>query len=218
MRWSELGWERSHLGYPTGPEGPWPGAPGGRVQSFAGGRIIYDPKVGTGAYADPMYWLHLIREGGFRGQIGVTAHADGRVHLGGYVRSSAAVGYEYTVQSMLQAGNHMAVAFSHQGKVTSTHGSDEKDALFGDVASPVVKTNYPSFERGSLVVDENHRNRFTGTLGDIAEALARLATKEEPIGQAEYDHANLVFKGMLPPRTDIHITDSIGGNNRPFTY
>jgi uncharacterized protein with LGFP repeats len=278
-RWAELGWERGHLGYPTGPEGPWPGAPGGRVQQFAGGQIIYNPAVPTGAYADPMYWLHLIREGGFKGQIEVTAHADGRVQLGGYVRSSAAVGYEYTVQSMLEGSNHMAVAFSHQGKVTSTHGSDEKDALYGDVTNPVVALNYPAFERGSLVVDENHRNRFTGTLGDIAEALvkwgvgelvltpgtaallvagtelvslvtsgslvpgariidgtmwlagpsgtlfalaadalARLATKEEPIGEAEYNHANLVFKGTLPPRTDIHISDGIGGNNRPFTY
>jgi len=276
-RWAEIKWERGHLGYPTTGEQPWAGAPGGRVQSFTGGRIFYTPK--DGAYADPMQWLHLIREGGFKGQIELTAHADGRVQLRGYVRSSAAVGYEYLVQSMLQADNQMAVAFTHEGKVTSTHGSDEKDALFGDVNSPVVRARFPAFQRGKLVVTENHRNRFTGAIGDVleslikwtagelvitpgtglilvtatsvvslatsgslipgarvidgtlwlagpsgtlfalaADGLTRLATKEQTLSQADYDFANQVFRGSLPPREKIVVSNSIGAGGRPFTY
>jgi len=276
-RWAELGWERSHLGYPTTGELPWSGARGGRMQSFTGGRIFYTPR--DGAYADPMQWLHLIREGGFKGQVEVTAHSDGKVQLRGYVRSSAAVGYEYLVQSMLRADNDMAVAFTHQGKVTSTHGSDEKDALFGEVDSPVVRAQFPAFQRGSLVVRQNHRNRFTSALGGLLEALvkftvgeivitpavglilvagtevgslissgslvpgariidgtlwlagtsgtlfalaadglARLATKEVTLSQADYDFANQVFRGSLPPREKIVLTNSLGGGGRPFTY
>jgi hypothetical protein len=247
-RWAELKWESGHLGYPTTGELPWSGAPGGRVQSFTGGRIFYTPK--DGAYADPMQWLHLIREGGFKGQIELTAHADGRVQLRGYVRSSAAVGYEYLVQSMLLADNQMAVAFTHEGKVTSTHGSDEKDALFGDVDSPVVRARFPAFQRGKLVVTENHRNRFTGAIGDLLESLIKwtagelvitpgsglilvtatsvvsLATSGSLIPGARVIDgtlwlagiANQVFRGSLPPREKIVVSNSMGAGGRPFTY
>ena len=92
-RWQQSGWENSYLGYPTSGELLWSGAPGGRLSTFTGGRIFYSPR--HGAYPDPMKWIHFIREGGFKGQVGVTANSAGTVELTGYVRSSAAVGYEY---------------------------------------------------------------------------------------------------------------------------
>lgn len=51
-----------------------------------------------------------------------------------------------------------------------------------------------------------------------ADGLARLATKERDLSQAEYDLAKLVFKESLPPRTQIRISDAIGGGGRPFTF
>jgi hypothetical protein len=278
-RWQQLGWENSYLGYPTSGELAWSGAPGGRVSTFVGGKIFYSPR--HGAYPDPMKWIHFIREGGFKGQVEVTANSAGNVDLTGYVRSSAAVGYEYLVQSMLRSTDNMAVPFTHSGTVTSTHGSDEKDEIRGHVNSLVVANNYGTFATGTLVVDENHRNRFTSSLGALveglitwtagtlvltpgtaallvvgteavslatsgslvpgariisgtmwlagpagtlfalaADGLTRLASNERTLRPAEYNHANLVFKGSLPPRDKIMVSDSIGGGKprRAFTY
>lgn len=59
---------------------------------------------------------------------------------------------------------------------------------------------------------------FGTAIALAADAIARLASKERPLSQAEYDLAKLVFKNSLPSRQDIVVTDAIGGNNRPFTY
>ena len=51
-----------------------------------------------------------------------------------------------------------------------------------------------------------------GTLFALAaDGLTRLASNERTLRPAEYDHANLVFKGSLPPRERIMVSDSIGG-------
>ena len=52
----------------------------------------------------------------------------------------------------------------------------------------------------------------------IAEGIATLGEHEREPWDLEYDFANNnVFKGKLPPKSDIVITDTIGGGNRPFT-
>ncbi|MGQ8826222.1 LGFP repeat-containing protein [Bacillus sp. NA_146.1] len=44
-KWAELGWEKSRLGYPVGPEQDRPG--GGRIQRFQGGAISWTPQGGA---------------------------------------------------------------------------------------------------------------------------------------------------------------------------
>ncbi|MGM7721568.1 LGFP repeat-containing protein [Metabacillus sp. Hm71] len=44
-KWAELGWEKSHLGYPIGPEQDRPG--GGRIQRFQRGSISWTPQGGA---------------------------------------------------------------------------------------------------------------------------------------------------------------------------
>ena len=59
----------------------------------------------------------------------------------------------------------------------------------------------------------------SGTLFALAaDGLTRLATKEQTLSQADYDFANQVFRGSLPPRERIVVTNSLGANGRPFTY
>jgi uncharacterized protein with LGFP repeats len=43
-KWAQLGWEKSHLGYPIGPEQDRPG--GGRIQRFQRGSISWTPQGG----------------------------------------------------------------------------------------------------------------------------------------------------------------------------
>ncbi len=58
------------------------------------------------------------------------------------------------------------------------------------------------------------------TLFAIAAAgIASLGSKTRQLTQEEYDWANNeVFKGALPPRDRIVLTDTIGGQNRAFTF
>jgi hypothetical protein len=51
-----------------------------------------------------------------------------------------------------------------------------------------------------------------------ADGLARLANSDEPLGTHEYDVAQMVFKGTLPSREDIRISDSIGSGGKAFTF
>lgn len=59
-----------------------------------------------------------------------------------------------------------------------------------------------------------------GTLYALgAEGIAAIGTHDRPINQEEYDFANQqVFKGTLPSRDRLILTDSIGAGNRPFTF
>jgi hypothetical protein len=52
-----------------------------------------------------------------------------------------------------------------------------------------------------------------------AEGIASLGSRTREITQEEYDWANNeVFLGSLPPRDRLILTDTIGGNNRAFTF
>ena len=58
-----------------------------------------------------------------------------------------------------------------------------------------------------------------GTLYAIAaEGIAKLGENERELTDYEYNFANTnIFKGMLPAKGDIILTNTIGGNNRAFT-
>jgi hypothetical protein len=59
----------------------------------------------------------------------------------------------------------------------------------------------------------------TNTLFAIAcEGIAQLGSRERALTQEEYDFANQVFLGAMPPRDKIRLTDTIGGGNRAFTF
>ena len=59
---------------------------------------------------------------------------------------------------------------------------------------------------------------FGTMIAVAADALARLMENERPLHESEYAFVKRVFGESLPARTDIRISDAIGGGNRPFTY
>jgi hypothetical protein len=59
----------------------------------------------------------------------------------------------------------------------------------------------------------------TGTFyAIIAEGIAALGSRTREVSQAEYDFANQVFAGSLPPRDHLILTDTLGGGNTAFTF
>jgi hypothetical protein len=53
----------------------------------------------------------------------------------------------------------------------------------------------------------------------LAEGIASLGSRTREIWPEEYNWANeKVFKGSLPPREKLVLTDTIGGGGRPFTF
>lgn len=279
-KWSGLGWQKSHLGFPTGPPEPFtePNSDGGSVvQRFQHGRIIAQPRRGT--YTSPALWTRPIKAGGFSGEVRVTATDDGTVALGGYVRSDALAGFRYLVKATLTDADKRAVVVSASGSVSGTHGTDEKDELSASVHSDIVRRRFPEFAQGSVTLDHRHDNLLTGALGDVfegivtwgvgtlaitpgvglvivagaavvsaigaqslvpgaqilsgtlwlagpsglfialaADALVRLATDERELTVEEYAYADRVFKGSLPPRSDIRITDATGAGGHHYTF
>jgi hypothetical protein len=63
---------------------------------------------------------------------------------------------------------------------------------------------------------------LTGPYGTLyalaAEGVASLGSRSRELSQAEYDFAQPVFAGMLPARNRLILTDTIGGDNRAFTW
>lgn len=59
----------------------------------------------------------------------------------------------------------------------------------------------------------------SGTLYALgAEGIAAVGTRTREISQEEYDFAKQVFKDTLPSRDRLILTDTIGGENRAFTF
>jgi hypothetical protein len=57
------------------------------------------------------------------------------------------------------------------------------------------------------------------TLFAIAgEGIAQLGSTERELSQGEYDFADEVFRGTLPPRDKIRLTDTIGAGDNAFTF
>ena len=52
----------------------------------------------------------------------------------------------------------------------------------------------------------------------IADAMARLADEEDTISTTAYQLANRVFRGTLPPRDKIKISNGIGTGGVPYTF
>jgi uncharacterized protein with LGFP repeats len=275
-RWSDTGWERGHLGYPTGKEEPWSGRPGGRSQTFQGGMIYYSRE--TDAYADPMRWTQHFSGGGFRGDVAVVSDSSGRVRLDGRAECGWPAKFSYLVQTMVTSSANEAIVLPHKGKLTAVTQSDQ-DTFHDDFVDGLVAAGFPAFSRGSLRVDHQHSNDVTKFIGDItdglikwtvgellitpgnglillgaaelysaltgggvaggariasgmmwlagpagtvialaADGLARLASSDKPLGVNEYEVAQMVFKGTLPSREDIRISDGIGSGGKAFTF
>src|SRR5262245_28745273 len=89
-RWASLGWEQSHLGYPTSGEQAWPeGQANSLQQAFQGGRILMRGSDGV-TVEEPVAFAKGLRGGrGFGGKVHMHRHSDGRVQFFGEVTNGS---------------------------------------------------------------------------------------------------------------------------------
>jgi hypothetical protein len=173
--WKNMKWESSHLGFPTSPEADWPeGGFGSRQQQFEGGRILYRARDGATA-ADPMKWLHELPKKAISGFVEATAHHDGSVEFHAYIKGSSWEPQHYRIQALLKAANNMALTFTRDASVSSTHVGDDRNHHNQADRYPLVRVNYFEFANGSLHVKEDHGGKITGALGDALEGLLKFA-------------------------------------------
>ncbi len=179
-RWETTGWERGHLGFPTGDEEAWADEPSGRRQSFEHGQILHSVNRGIAA-ADPVVFRGNLRGSqGFGGHAAVELHSDGRARYHGEVTNGAYQGYDYTIFLMAhtptfafswtRSGDIPAQAFGrnvHRWDETQPN-AEQPNASHGFTGAAFIDLADVRWELHS-----DHQGSVTGILDD---ALALVAT------------------------------------------
>ncbi|MGH8480755.1 MAG: LGFP repeat-containing protein, partial [Gammaproteobacteria bacterium] len=170
QRWAELGWERSHLGYPTGPEVDWPGGGNGsRQQAFQHGRMLYRADRNAAA-PDPIDMLHDFGKGSeLQGWVSVKMYADGRVENFGHMRATGASSYAFQVHVGLTNGR-VGVANAWTDEVAGTFESGSRNAdWYEDSHSPVAAAAFWDLQGDARIVAQRSSERSLGALTDVLE-------------------------------------------------
>ena len=187
VKYEQLGWEQSPLGYPTSDELDWRESPGGggRRQEFQYGQIVWTPKLG--AAVDPLVLHRDIKAGGiksFGGWVETHLHLDGRVRLRGRVHNSGFEAYDFRIRTMAISGDNpaipgldsVAVAGSWKGHVggTSSLGGDKRTEHWNEEShSDVLAARFWDFQRGRFSVVFDTEGSLTGPIDDIAEVVLK---------------------------------------------
>ena len=175
-RWAELGWETSHIGYPTGPEVDWaPGGPGGREQSFTGGRMLWSGTFGSAA-PDPVRFYKRVSPSGieaFGADVNLELHHDGTVRFHGRVVNTGANEYDYALNAVLVT-EHLGLALRRSGSIPRTIPKIGKKIVRSWEETdnrPPVTANYFELQRGSFDVHSKFEGDITGAIDDVLTTL-----------------------------------------------
>ena len=163
------------------------------------------------------------------GWAGVNLTIDGAVQWYGHAHNSSSIdGYDFGVVYYLKAAGQ-TIALSHNGSVNAGPSDHDWEEIHDSY--PVVRGRWSDFAtegRDAMIMNFTMGFRImenmlwmagpANTLLAIgAHGLAEIATEDRQIHDHEYDWANdLVFRGSLPPRDQIRITNASGENNRAF--
>lgn len=168
--WAANGWERSHLGYPTGPEVPWvDGGPGAIQQSFQGGRMLYRADLNlTGP--DPIQHFHDFGTSSqLQGWVKVRLFSDGRVEYTGHQRATGENSYSFGIQVGVTDGT-TGIANAWEGEVAGTFQSGSRNADWSEsVVSPVAQTDFWNLQLGHLEV-RRLKDKSLGWVSGVLES------------------------------------------------
>ncbi len=170
QRWSELGWERSSLGYPTGPEEPLAGQPGGSVrQSYQHGQMLYRSDLGV-AVADPVDFFHDFGKGSeLQGWVRVRMHSDGRLEYSGHQRATREHSYSFGIQVGV-TNDVVGVANAWEGRVHGTFESGSRNAEWSEQAfSPAVQASFWDLAVGRMT-HTRHMDKSLGWVSGVLES------------------------------------------------
>lgn len=174
-RWSEMGWERSYLGYPRGDERPLNGA--GRVtyrqQPFTGGRMVIDTRERRAA-PDPIQFRKGVRSKGlasFGADVHMHLHFDGTTKLFGHV-STDGEGYDWAISAIAQTkdiGIAMRKSGHLPGKVPEIGKRNVRHWHEGDLR--LYRQQFFDLQYAKFDVHEKHDGDLTGVIDNVLATL-----------------------------------------------
>jgi hypothetical protein len=184
QRWSELGWEHSHLGFPVRPETDWPeGGSGARQQQFRGGRMVWTPA--TGSAPDPIVFHQGVRSKGleaFGASVNVHLHYDGRLRFFGEATNGSRIqGYDYAINAMVRSPN-VALLMRKSGSLPPRGFKDRIRRHWDETDHRTIVTkSFFDLQHATLEVHEKHEGDLTGIIDDVLTTLlAWTATAAAP--------------------------------------
>lgn len=168
--WAAAGWERSHLGYPTGAEEPWSADPGGRRQSFQGGQVLYSG-TRNAAVADPLVFKGNLRGGqGFGGHAVVKLWSDGRAEFSGEATNGAYQDYDYNVFALVHTPA-VALAWSRSDQINMQLVGRNRERWSQADKHGFVGPLFTDLAQARFDLHSDHRGGITGKIDDVLATL-----------------------------------------------
>ena len=171
-RWASLGWEKSHLGYPTSGEQAWPeGQANSLQQAFQGGRILMRGSDAV-TVEDPVAFEKGLRGGGgFGGRVHMHLHSDGRVRFFGEVTNGSYQDYDYSIYTLVRSPN-LNLAMRKSGQINMQVFGRNKNRWSEDATHSLVNASFADLSTATFEVHDNHEGGITGKIDDVLSTLA----------------------------------------------
>lgn len=170
QRWAELGWERSHLGYPRGAQTGWPeGGPGSLQQPFEHGRMLHHAgRNQTGP--DPIDFFHDFgKSSQLEGWVRARLFSDGNIAYTGRQRATGENSYSFGIQVSVTDGT-TGVANSWEGRAKGTFDSGSRNADWNEPAfSPAVASAFWDLQTARFDV-QRFKDKSLGWVSGVFEA------------------------------------------------
>jgi LGFP repeat len=171
-RWASLGWERSHLGYPTSDQFPWPeGGPNSVQQTFQGGRIVcrnMDPQY---TVQDPIQFEQGLSGGsGFGGKAAMTLYSDGRVRFFGETTNGAYQDYDYSIYALVRSPL-LNLAMRKSGEINMKVFGRNKNRWSEDATHGLTNGAFAELSASTFEVHNTFQGGITGKLSDVLSTL-----------------------------------------------
>ncbi len=168
QRWSGLGWEHSHLGFPTGPAAPWAaGGTNALEQPYQGGRMLYRDDLAL-AGPDPIDLLHDFgKSSQLQGWVRARVFSDTRVEFTGHQRATGENSYSFGIQVAVTDGL-TGVAAAWQDEVAGTFESGSRNAEWSEPGTLTSAAMFWDLQRGGLDV-RRFKDKSLGWVSGVLE-------------------------------------------------
>jgi hypothetical protein len=183
-RWSELGWERSYLGYPTSDETDWVNPANGvhgRISFFQFGRIGWTAPDGAIEMPDEVSQSqNVVTPSGtaLGGWVRMTLRSNGTYTAQFHMHDSGAPDYDFSIHSIWAGNNGISFVSVHSGHVEGTvstgifHGPRRDDDFTDNGFNPLIRSNWAAVQAGRLWVTKDYGP--TGVIGFVQDAAKAL--------------------------------------------
>ncbi len=180
QRWSELGWERSYLGYPISDEQDWVNPANGvhgRISFFQFGKIGWTAPDGPIDMPNEVSQTQdVVTPSGtaLGGWVRMTLRSNGTYSAQFHMHDSGIPDYDFSVHSIWATNNGITFVSVHSGHVEGTissglfHGPRRDDDFTDNGFNPLIRANWAAVQAGRQWVTKDYGP--TGVIGFFQDA------------------------------------------------